>query len=92
VVDLWHYTTTVVAMTVTLSIKIPVELRRRLEQEARERCTTTSNLMRQALQLILETESRRGSCFDLSEDLFRDLGAGPRDLSANDAYLDDFGR
>lgn len=79
-------------MTVTLSIKIPIEVRKRLEKEARERRTTTSDLMRQALQLILESESSVGSCYELSEDLFRDLGAGPRDLSTNDKYLEDFGR
>jgi len=79
-------------MSVTLSIKIPVELRRRLEGIARERQTTASELVRQALQVVIESKSRRGSCYELAEDLFDDLGSGPRDLASNKRHLDSFGR
>ena len=79
-------------MTVTLSIKIPVELRRQLDQVARERRTTASQLVRQALQVVIESRSRKGSCYDFAGDLFGDLGVGPRDLSTNASHLDDFGR
>jgi len=79
-------------MSVTLSIKIPVELRRSLERAARERRTTASELVRQALQLVIESKSRSGSCYEMTEDLFDELGSGPHDLSTNKSCLDDFGR
>ncbi len=92
VVDYWHNWTTLGRMNVTLSIKVPVEVRKKLERVARERQTTASELVRQALGVVIESKSRDGSCYELSEDLFDDLGTGPRDLSTNKRHLESFGR
>lgn len=78
-------------MAVTLSIKISSELRKRLGTVARERQTTPSALVRQALFAVIESKVATGSCFELTEDLFEDLGSGPADLSTNPSHLDDFG-
>ncbi len=92
VVDLWQEGITLWRMSVTLSIKVPVEVRKKLDKVARERQTTASELVRQALAVVIESKSRDGSCYELSEDLFDDLGTGPRDLSTNKRHLESFGR
>ena len=91
VVDLCLIRTTLVFMSVTLSVKVSLELRKKLEQVARKRQTTASNLLRHALQLVVTSEAQDGSCYELCEDLFDDLGGGPRDLSTNRKHLKGFG-
>ena len=82
-------------MSETLSIKVPAQTKIRLRAVARNRRTTTSALLREALELVVadESPSSGASLHELSRDLFDDLGSGgPRDLSTNPRHLRDFGR
>jgi len=82
-------------MTETLSIKVSKELKARLRAVAKSRQTKPSTLIRQALELVISDarSKSRPSLYDLSKDLFEDLGRrGPRDLSTNRKYLDDIGQ
>jgi hypothetical protein len=83
------------AVTETLSIKVPVQTKARLRAAAKHRRTTPSALLREALDLVINGHGPRSrpSLYDLSRDLFVDLGkGGPKDLSTNKRYLDDYGR
>ena len=82
-------------MDETLSLKVPVQTKIRLRAAARSRQTTPSALLREALELVVagESPSGRASLYELSRDLFDDLGSGgPRDLSTNPRHLRDFGK
>lgn len=82
-------------MTETLSIKVPVQTKARLKAVAKNRHTNPSALLREALDLVLAGESRSGkaSLYELNRDLFADEeGGGPRDLSTNPRYMEDFGK
>jgi hypothetical protein len=82
------------AVTETLSIKVPRELKVRLQAVAQSRRTKPSVLLRQALEIVISDSSNQDkpSLYDLSRDLFATLGRkGPRDLSTNPKYLDDLG-
>ena len=82
-------------MTETLSIKVPVQTKARLKAVAKDRHTNPSALLREALDLVLAGESRSGkaSLYELNRDLFVDEGdGGPRDLSTNPRYMEDFGK
>ncbi len=82
-------------MDETLSIKVPVQTKIRLRAAAKSRQTTPSALLREALELVVadEAPSRRASLYELSRDLFDDLGSGaPRDLSTHPRHLRDFGK
>ena len=81
-------------MDETLSFKVPVQTKVRLRAAARSRQTTPSALLREALEHVVagESSSGRASLYDLSRDLFDDLGSGPRDLSTNPRHLRDLGK
>jgi predicted DNA-binding protein len=82
-------------MTETLSIKVSKELKARLRAAAKNRQTKPSTLVREALELVISGSAteNRPSLYDLSKDLFENLGhSGPRDLSTNRKYLDDLGQ
>ena len=82
-------------MTETLSIKVPVQTKTRLRAVAKSRHTSPSALLREALEVVLSQGAlaANASLYDLSRDLFERAGnTGPRDLSTNPKYLDDFGR
>ena len=82
-------------MEETLSIKVPAQTKIRLRAVARSRRTTPSALLREALERVVAGESSSGqaSLYELSHDLFDDLGSGgPRDLSTNPRYLRDVGK
>ncbi len=82
-------------MDETLSLKVPVQTKIRLRAAAKSRQTTPSALLREALELVLAGESvlGRASLYELSRDLFEDMGSGgPRDLSTNPRHLNDFGK
>lgn len=87
--------TTVAAVTETLSIKVPVQTKARLKSVAKNRHTSPSALLREALDLVLagKAATSRTSIYELSRDLFEgEEGGGPKDLSTNKRYLDDLGR
>ena len=82
-------------MDETLSIKVPKAVKLRLKAVARARKVRPSVLLREALDQVLagHNTARGTSCYDLCSDLFEQLEPdGPRDLSTNKKYMDDFGK
>ena len=81
-------------MKTTLSIKVTENEKLRLKRAANARNKTPSDLMREALELILNDPDlvKRESCFELAEDLIPygtcDL---PADLSTNKDHLKGLG-
>lgn len=77
----------------TMTVKMPEKLSCRLRNEASERGTNCSTLVRQAIEDMLDASGRpaAGTCLDLACDLAGCL-EGPRDLATNPRYLKDFGR
>jgi len=78
----------------TISLKLPDALLREVENEARLRRVTKSELVRASLEKAL-TEGRGGagvSCYDLARDLAGKVKGLPRDLATNPAYLKGFGQ
>jgi hypothetical protein len=90
-----QFRTTLFAMTETLSIKVPVQTKARLRAVAKHRHTSPSMLLREALDAVLSDAAPKGraSLYEMSRDLFADLGrGGPRDLASNPKHMEDFGR
>jgi hypothetical protein len=82
-------------MDETLSIKVPKAVKIRLQAVAKVRKVKASVLLREALDQVLASQDIAGSmsCYDLCRDLFEHLeGGGPKDLSTNKKYLEDFGK
>ena len=82
-------------MMKTISLKLPAPLANWLAKRANELGRSRSDLVRQALELIISDAAPKSkpSLYDLSRDLFENLGRkGPRDLSTNRKHLDDFGQ
>ena len=74
----------------TLTMKLPDELLRWLEQEAQRAGQPKSTLVREILQE--RQQRRRPSALDLAADLCGCVQSGVRDLSRNPKYLKGFGR
>jgi hypothetical protein len=77
-----------------ISIKLPDGLHRKLEDTAKRRQTTKSELVRMALEKFLIVEKpkpRPGSALELAGDLVG-CARGPRDLSTNPKYIEGFGQ
>ena len=82
-------------MDETLSIKVPKAVKLRLQAVAKFRKVKPSALLREALDQVLASQKVAGSpsCYDLCRDLFEQLEpGGPKDLSTNKKYLEDFGK
>lgn len=82
-------------MDETLSIKVSKAVKLRLQAAARKRKVRPSALLREALDQVLASQkaSAGTSCYDLCRDLFDQLEpAGPKDLSTNKKYMEDFGK
>ncbi len=78
----------------TLTVKLPDELARQIDQAARQRGCTRSALIRQALTGYLvegQTSGHGPSALDLAGDLVGCVD-GPEDLSSNPDHLADYGR
>lgn len=76
----------------TISLKLPENLDDRLNEVARRRDTTKSDLIREALAEYLPDDAPAGSSFFAQT---RDLAGcieGPEDLSTNPKYLEGLGR
>jgi len=73
-----------------ISLKLPQPLANWLARRSKELGRSQSDIVRQALE-----EQRQGkgrpSCHDLMNDLCGSF-SGPKDLSVNPRYLDDFGK
>jgi Ribbon-helix-helix protein, copG family len=77
----------------TLSLKLPDDMARILEDRARSTGTTKSEILREALAgyLAQSPPPGRGSFLALAGDLVGCL-EGPGDLSYNKEYLENYGR
>jgi Arc/MetJ-type ribon-helix-helix transcriptional regulator len=73
-----------------MTLKLPVELQRGIEEEARRRGLTKSAVIRECVERMLRRSGRRRavSCLDLIADLAGSQ-PGPRDASVNDRYLEE---
>ena len=78
---------------VTITMKLPESLAARLEQEAKRRKTTKSELVRQCVELALagSPSGTPPSFHDLAQDKCGCM-RGPRDLATNPRYLEGFGQ
>lgn len=77
----------------TFSLKIPETLAIRLQETARQRGVSMSVLIRNALEVYLESdvvEEPRSALSQAAD--FAGVLCGPEDLSTNKDYLENFGR
>jgi len=74
---------------ITVSLKIPESLARRLKETARRRRMTQSAVIRKAIEDSLVR--RRASVLDLIGDLAGSI-EGPPDLSTNPKYMAGYGK
>ena len=76
--------------TVTKSVKLPEELARQLEAEARQQGTTESDLIREGITRVI----RDAGGLDMSALIGSDLGigTGPVDLSEDRRHREGYGR
>jgi predicted transcriptional regulator len=76
----------------TLSLKLPDELDARISAIARQRRSSKSEVVRNALDAYLtkETMPQKGSALDLAGDLVGSL-EGPGDLSHHDKHMRGYG-
>ncbi len=77
----------------TLTVKLPPALEGRLAALVRKRKQSKSELVREAIELLVEQPGApaKGSVLDLVGDL-AGIGGGPRDLSTNPKHLRGFGK
>ncbi len=77
----------------SVSLKLPAQLMAKLNAEAKQRRTTKSAVLREALEAHFANGRRkpRVSAYDLVKDLCG-VFEGPRDLSTNPKYMRGFGR
>jgi len=81
------------AIVKTVSLKLPEALDARLAAAARQRRTSKSAVVRDALETLFASrqETGRRTCLELAADLAGCV-EGPGDLSVNKKYLDGFGQ
>ncbi len=75
-----------------ISIKLPIDLRRRLALEAKRRNLTQSAIVRECIEraLINKSEQRRpANCAELVRDLTGSVSSGRQDLGSNKALLEE---
>ena len=78
----------------TISMKLPDDLLSQLEDLARTRRVSKSQVIRESLERALREDSTPGaaSCYDLARDLAGALRGLPKDLADNPKYMDGFGQ
>ena len=78
----------------TISLKLPDSLLARLEEEARLRRVTKSDLVREGIEKALAGDrvAEDPSCYDLGRDLAGSLKDLPADLATNPDHLEGFGQ
>ena len=82
-------------MKTTLSIKVNDQEKLKLKRVAKSRQKTLSDLMREALDLILSDPelASKESCYAMAEDLFQYQSRNlPSDLSSRKDHLKGFGK
>ena len=77
----------------TLTVKVPEDLDLKLAAAAAKRGESKSDLIRTALELIVNTNEAiiPNSCLDLAKDIVGSV-EGPSDLSRNKKYLKGYGQ
>ncbi len=78
----------------TISLKLPDTLLARLEEEARVRRITKSELVREGIERVLEANrvAEDPSCYELGRDLAGSLKNLSTDLATNPDHLEGFGQ
>lgn len=78
----------------TISLKLPDGLLAQLENEARSKRITKSQLVRESLEKALGhgTEISGGSCYDLARDLAGSVKGLPKDIATHPRHMRGFGR
>lgn len=76
----------------TVSVSIPENLAERLAREASRRHMSPDMIVQRALEMTLkdQEETVAGNFFDAARN-YMGMFEGPRDISTNPEYLDDFG-
>lgn len=77
----------------TLTLKIPKELKTKLNRLAKEKGVSQSEIVRKALQDFISDDAFRldGAFLDFAEDLAGSI-EGPSQLSTDKKYLEGYGR
>ncbi len=77
----------------TLSLKLPPSLETKLTHAARQRGTSKSSIVREALESFLQNNAapKKGSALEAVSPWVGCVN-GPGDLSTNPEYMDDFGK
>lgn len=75
----------------TVSFKLPPKLDEALDELARSRRTTRSELVREAIEALAKAGGRRPSVTALAADLVGSVD-GPTDLSTNRKHLAGYGK
>jgi len=76
----------------TLTIKLPEDLKLRLEAEARLRGKSVSALARESLAKSLKkTGPKKPSLYERTKDLCGSISSGVPDLATNPKYMEGFG-
>ncbi|MFN0302586.1 MAG: ribbon-helix-helix protein, CopG family [Burkholderiales bacterium] len=76
----------------TLTVKLPPQLRARLQQEAKRRSVSQSTIVRDAVQRALggvAGRKREQSCTDLVRDLIGSVRSGRANLATDKALLEE---
>ena len=76
---------------VTLTIKLPAEIKQRLEREARQAGKSVSAFIREAVTVRLRKGSAKGSLYDRTQDLCGAGRSGRPDLATNREVLGGLG-
>ena len=66
-----------------LSVRLPVELEKRVSQIATAERRTKTEIVRTALEVYVESKERVGSSYDLGKSLFGRQGSGRSELSVS---------
>jgi Arc/MetJ-type ribon-helix-helix transcriptional regulator len=76
---------------VTLTIKLPAELKLQLERQAQHSGRSVSALIREAVGERLRRSAKAASLYDRTRDLCGSGGSGRPDLATNPDHLRGFG-
>jgi len=64
-----------------LTVRLPQEMEHKIDKEARYRCSTKTEVVKEALELYFSRKENQSSPYELGEDLFGRYGSGREDNS-----------
>ena len=76
----------------TVCVKLPEDLERALTKLVKQRRTTRSAVVREAIEAYTRVPKRPLSFTEAAGDLVGCVRGGPRDLSTNPKHMEGFGR